>query len=826
MSKRIHLICNAHLDPVWQWEWEEGAAETLSTFRVAARFCEEYGDFVFNHNEALLYRWIEEYEPSLFERIRTLVRAGKWHIMGGWHLQPDCNMPSGEGFVRQIQYGRSYFREKFGVEPTTAINFDPFGHTRGLVQILKKTGFDSYLFGRPSAGFLELPADLFTWVGYDGSEITACRHSRYNTALGKATEKIRRIMEQCPENDFEVCLWGVGNHGGGPSEQDLNAIAVLKKEAEQDGIELIHSTPEDYFRAVRDSGKVLPRHEGDLNPWAPGCYTSMVRVKQKYRQLESAYLLTEQMATAAACEGRMVYPKKELEDALYDLLTVQFHDILPGSSIQPAEDMALRELDHGLEILSRVKARAFFALSAGQKKPTPDKIPILLYNPHPFPVEGDFSCEMMLWDQNWEDNFSMPTVFQGDKPLPTQCEKEHSSLNLDWRKRVVFHATLLPMQMNRFDCAYTRMEKKPAPTARETDDSFVLENERVRATVGKDNGCLTSYCVDGKKLLNAPCALHIVEDDCDPWGMRVTSFPKRTDTFRLLTAEENGVFCGLSHPLSAVRCVESGDVRTVLEAALGYDRSRAVIRYTLSDTSPVLQIDIRLQWAQTQRMVKFSVPTALENAVCFGETAFGEEKFPQNGRENCAQRFVRMENERHALSVCTDSVYGNSCEDGTLYMTLLRSAAYCAHPIDEREILAQDRYTPHMEQGERQFTFRLLGGNAEAVRTETPREATLLHIEPMSLSFYPPEEGTAPTAPFTLVGDSIEQVAFKKAEDGEGYILRLFNPFAHDAAVTLHAERFAIHETLTLCPFEVKTYRITERKLTECDLLERENAQA
>ena len=105
MSKQVFMICNAHLDPVWQWEWEEGAAEAISTFRVAADFCEEYEGFIFNHNEALLYRWVEEYEPELFERIKALVKKGRWHIMGGWYLQSDCNIPSGESFVRQILEG-------------------------------------------------------------------------------------------------------------------------------------------------------------------------------------------------------------------------------------------------------------------------------------------------------------------------------------------------------------------------------------------------------------------------------------------------------------------------------------------------------------------------------------------------------------------------------------------------------------------------------------------------------------------------------------------------------------------------------------------------
>ena len=146
---KLHLLCNAHLDPVWLWRWNEGLAEAISTFRVAADFCEQYDGFVFNHNEALLYEWVEEHEPQLFARIQKLVKDGKWHIMGGWYIQPDCVMTSGESLLTQIRLGQEYFEEKFGVKPTTAINFDPFGHSRGLVQILKKTGFDGYIFMRP-----------------------------------------------------------------------------------------------------------------------------------------------------------------------------------------------------------------------------------------------------------------------------------------------------------------------------------------------------------------------------------------------------------------------------------------------------------------------------------------------------------------------------------------------------------------------------------------------------------------------------------------------------------------------------------------------------
>ena len=167
--KRLHLICNAHLDPIWQWEWEEGAAAALSTFQSAANLAEKY-DYIFCHNEVNLYKYTEKYAPALFAQIQKLVKQGKWHIMGGWYLQPDCLMPSGEGMLRQIREGELYFKEKFGVMPTTAVNFDPFGHSRGLVQILKKCGQDSYMFMRPYGKHmpypqLDLPSECSVWAG-------------------------------------------------------------------------------------------------------------------------------------------------------------------------------------------------------------------------------------------------------------------------------------------------------------------------------------------------------------------------------------------------------------------------------------------------------------------------------------------------------------------------------------------------------------------------------------------------------------------------------------------------------------------------------------
>ena len=191
--KRLHLICNAHIDPIWQWTWDEGISSALSTFKSAADLAEEF-DYIFCHGESLLYETIEKNVPDLFARIQKLVKQGKWKITGGWYLQPDCLMPCGETFVRHIAVGRKYFKEKFGVEPTIATNYDSFGHSVGLVQILAKNGYNGYLTCRPARWQFDYPSAFFKWTAPDGSSVLASQNPTYNSMLGHAVEKIQNTL--------------------------------------------------------------------------------------------------------------------------------------------------------------------------------------------------------------------------------------------------------------------------------------------------------------------------------------------------------------------------------------------------------------------------------------------------------------------------------------------------------------------------------------------------------------------------------------------------------------------------------------------------------
>ncbi len=822
--RTLHLVCNAHLDPVWQWEWEEGAAATISTFRVAADLCDEFNAFIFNHNEAVLYRWVEEYEPALFARIQRLVREGRWQIMGGWWLQPDCNLPSGESFVRQILLGKEYFREKFGVEPTTAINFDSFGHTRGLVQILAKSGYDSYLHCRPDNAFIALPADDYLWVGFDGSTILGHRAiSFYNSALGKAHEKVDGWLSQFPEQQVGLLLWGVGNHGGGPSKQDLEQLTSLI--AARTDVNIRHSSPEAYFATVRARKDELPRVDYSINPFAVGCYTSQVRLKQQHRRLENALYLTEKMLCHATFAGLMHYPHEELREAMRDLCFAEFHDILPGSSVQPVEETSLRLLAHGQEIVSRQQARAFFALASGQPKAATGEIPILIYNPHPFPVRGVFECEFMLADQNWSGDFTQATVYAGEVALPSQIEKEHSNMNLDWRKRVAFAAELQPGQMNRFDARLERLPQRPTPQQTATNGRLFFTTNELDIVINSETGLMDRFRVCGVDYLHPGAFLpRVIADSADAWALTVSNFNTLAGEFTLMSPEAGSRFSGLqSDTIPSVRVIEDGPVRTVIEAVLAFADSRICLQYKLPKSGSEVEVLVRVHWNEKDRMLKMALPITLAGAHYRGQTAYGINDLFMDSREVVAQKWLSAETETHAFTCINDGSYGSDWSDGEIRLSLMRSPAYTGHQIADRPIVRDDRYTPRIDQGERLFRFWINGGPHAARMGQIDREALTHNETPVALSFFPSSHGAIP-APFAVLHDEVVQLtACKQAELSGDFIFRLFEPTGTPRETVLELPANGRSYPIVLGAFEIKTLRLQLETgdMSEVDLLER-----
>lgn len=830
-EKKLYLVCNAHLDPVWLWHWEEGLAEALSTFRVAARFCSEFDGFVFCHNEALLYQWVEEHDPGLFEQIRILVAAGRWHVMGGWYLQPDCNLLSGESFVRQILTGKRYFREKFGVEPTVAVNLDPFGHTRGLVQILAKSGYRGYLFCRPDEGRFPLPSSDFVWVGYDGSEILCHRPpDHYNSQAGKAAVRIRKWLADNSERPTGMLLWGIGDHGGGPSHEDLIQIADLM--SHETGRRIEHAAPELYFDWLDAHRASLPRVSRALNPWGVGCYTSMARVKRRHRMLENQLYLTERMATNALIHSGAAYPRSQLSAALEDLLFCQFHDALPGSSVVEVEEAVIQKLDHGLEILARTRAGLFLKCLSGQPEASPGEFPIFVYNSHPHELEEIVVCEFQPQEPNFDPSiFWQPELFdEVGKPVPVQLEKESCNIATDQRKRIVFPAQLRASSLHRFSCFLRSVPSAPRTIEPPASvlSCLTVQNSDCSVSINRETGLMDSYQVHGVEVLGRGAFSPLVmKDSADPWGMKVDSFRNLEGSFRLMPADRAAQFAGIDSPsLLPVRVIEQGPVRTVIESLLEYGHSRMVLRYRVPARGSEIEIEVRVFWEEKDRMLKLAVPSCFPQGKCSGQVAFGIEEFASDEKEHVAQKWLAVQSDdgNLALTIINDRIYGFDFCAGELRLSLLRSPAYAGHPVDDvTPIVRQDRFEIRMDQGEHRFVFWMNCSPARSRLDAVTMEAAAKNEAYLALCAFPSGTGERAAQGIVLSNPAIQLAAWKLSEDGDRIILRLHESTGRAQTVTVTIPGSAVKHTVNLRAFEIKTIALDRgfAALHEVDLLER-----
>lgn len=829
--KKIHLICNAHLDPVWLWRWDEGAAEAISTFRVAADFCDNYDGFVFNHNEAILYQWIEEYEPELFERIKKLVAEGKWHIMGGWYLQPDCNMPYGEGMIRQIARGRRWFYENLGVLPRVAVNVDSFGHSKGLVQIMKKTGYEGYLFCRPLREFLgkvinEWGYDDFVWRGYDGSEIMGHRNfGIYNSPFGKADKKLEYYLQERGQEPLGLLLWGIGNHGGGPSKIDLEKLSIAIEDL-KDEYEIVHSTPEAFFEELKPHKNELPVIDTDLNPWAVGGYTTQGEVKRKFRKLESELFLTEKMLSMAKVCCGLTYPEREMEEAEETLLFAQFHDIIPGTLVPSALEESLYHIDKGLDLLNHAKTKAFFALTRGQKKAEEGEIPLLAFNPHPYPVEGIFSCEFHM-NQTFSRKrfFIAPHLYQNGEEIPCQLEQEESQMPMQWRRKVVFRANLAPMQVTRFDCKMIEEPLREPPYMETQQGLFVFKNDRINVVINTKTGLMDSYQVDGTEFLEGNGFQPLVmEDDDHTIGTFVTSFREICGKFSLMNAAESSEFSGTYEKLIApVHIIEDGPIRTIVEADFKWNNSQICLRYYLPKEGTKVEVEAIVHWNEKCKMLKLAVPLAMERPDYLGHVTYGYDSLPSDGAEVVSQRWIAAREGEKLLSIINDRIYGSCLEGNEIRMTLLRSPRYgCLAKGSARYALYNQGYVEHTDQGVHIFRFWLNAGEENELLGKMEREAMNHHEKPYFLSFFPSGNGEKPKDFLRLEGNKAVLTAVKPLEKENGFLIRIYNPSEFEEHAVLCMDFAERKEEISLKPFEVKTYCYNQEEDSwkETDMLE------
>ncbi len=790
----IHLICNSHIDPSWMWDYQEGVGVAGSTFYQAAEFFKEF-DYIFNHNESLLYEFIEQTDPELFGRIQELVKTGKWHIMGGWYLQPDCNLPSGESIVRQIRLGRLYCMEKFTARPTVAVNFDTFGHSVGIVQILKKCGFEGYICCRPMPEMVELPAREFIWAGKDGSKIKAVRaddDSLYCSIMGNALKDVKRKITKCGDTDVGIVLWGVGNHGGNPSRKDLRDIEALI--AGDSGI--CHSTPEAYFQECQPTKE----YHRSMQPCLIGAYTSMNSIKQKNIQLEAMLFNTEKLCSVAEINGLYKKNPDPFIRAEKALCFLQFHDTMAGTITREAEESALRRADCALDLLQDEFDRAYFAMANRYEPAAEGTFPIFVYNTQPYKRMAVAEAEFLMPIPIETDDVQYTvTAWQNGKKVPSQCIKELSNINYDRRKRIAVRCELEPLNLTRIDFS---VEKTPKVWKKEHFGDILYQDACKTVRISAHTGLLESYQVNGKELLSGSAFQPILyEDNADPWGWYMDKIGKNPVPFTL-SACQKAPFQGLQN----VQVVEDGPVMTVVEAFFEGGSSFVKLQYKLYRDLPYLDVTAQVLWNEEQKALKLTLPTALEGDF-IGQIPFATDSFPKDGTEHPVHRFVGICQGEHTLALYNSCTYGFSCDKNSICATLLRGAAYVAHPIDGRPLIKENRHLDYIEQGRHTFRFRLSYDKT----AELENHGAEFVAGAYAINYFPHGSGNTAQNVLRIENPAVSLAAFYKEEDG--YILRLVN----NNAASVETDIMLEGNTCSACfaPYEVKTFIYQEKNLIQ-----------
>ena len=630
-------------------------------------------------------------------------------------------------------------------------------------------------------------------------------------------------------------LWGVGDHGGGPSAVDTKTLDEFFRSGDmsyegsekETAIEGMHSHPDAFFDDFRANGgkdDIVTEHS--LHSFSVGCYTSMCRIKQNHFRLENDLLFAEKICTAAfANDPAEYYPGANLPSAWEDLMFTEFHDSLPGSSIQKVEDDMLNMLGRGLTTAKDETAQAFFALCKGQK-PAPDgETPVLVFNPNPYPVTADVETEYMLDGSAasaGEGEITVSVVRGEDgSVLPSQNERASSSLPMDWAKKLVFRATLAPMTVTRFNVGH-RIEKietkyKEDIPAKAPDGDISVSVGGQTASVSAKTG-LISIERNGKTIVGNGAEILVVADDSDPWGMNVTSFRNVKGAFRLCTPEKAAKLSALpEEELTPVRIIEDGDIRTVVEAIFEYKTSFAVVRYHLSKTDAVVKLNVRVFMCEKDTMLKLSFPTALCGEL-YGDTAFMREKLAADGRELVCRGYSLVEDGENAAAVYTFGTHGFSCESGEdgrkeLRVSLLRTPGYAAHPIGERRVLPADRLSPRQDVGERIFDIAIETGDAGSLKETAGVRHQIMSQPPMALCFSPSPDGKKPKPPVVIENESVVlSAAYRK---GSRTVYRFYNPTDGKKETKISFPSLNIYSDFSLEPFEFRTFAVARDSIDE-----------
>lgn len=748
----LSAVGHAHIDSAWLWTAAETRRKAVRTFATAVRNLADYPEFVFACSQAVQYEWVKENAPALYQKIKAYVAQGRYVPVGGSWIEPDCNLTSGESLVRQFLFGQRFFRREFGITCHEFWSPDAFGYSAALPQILSQVGIKYFISVKLSRNqFNLLPSHSFLWEGLDGSRILTHFPSS-EVYISEANVKevvygVNRFQDHDRARESYL-LFGWGDGGGGPTPAMLEQLRRMR---DVDGLPRVQiRAPQEFFARLEADLKEPLVWVGELYfETHRGTYTSQARNKLLNRRSEFALHNVELLSALALACRDAAYPARELERLWKLVLFNQFHDILPGSSIREVYKDTEREYADVLANADNLQDDALAVLVGVER--------------------GGNVCAVNTL------SFARTELVE----LPP---------NVPGQQRAADGTPLGVLDVPPMGYAIGEPVRIAAQvTCAETDDTFVLENEYVRATFRTDGSLTGLYdrrrrreCIQPEQRANRFVLFDDNPNIYDAWDVDIFHLEKLHAT----------------RGAQRARLVERGPLRAAVE--FEYELTpHCAIKQTVSLTalSPRLDFANAVEWHESHKFLKVEFPLNLRSQQAAYEIQFGHVLRPTHFNtswdvarfEVYAHKWADLSEPDYGVALLNDCKYGCSVRGNVMRLSLLRAPKSPDPQADQGHHVFRYALLPHAG------TLQAAGVVAEAYRFNVPLIVRSTRRAPEQVSF------------FQLSTPAVVIDTVKKAEDSNALIVRLYEAYGTRGTVRLSS------------PLPV-------RAVSRCNLLEEDDA--
>ena len=732
----IDIVGHSHIDAAWLWRWREGEDEVHRTWGTAAKLMAKYPAMHFAGSSAQYYEWVEQQDPALLARIQALAKERRWDPIGGWWVESDANLPSGESLVRQALYGQRTFIRLFGRPARVAWLANSFGFAWSLPQILRKSGFEYFVTEEMrwnDTNHWPPSLNSFWWEGPDGTRIFTDMIYAYDHDLAPprlAKEFV--VTRDSSASPRMMTVYGVGDHGGGPTREMLDRARDLERIPTFPVVR--DASPDSSLARMQRDARAGPVVRDELYlEYHRGTYTTQAATKRRNRALESLLGAAEAAAAIAAAP----YPRDALRSAWKRVLFNQFHDILPGSSIADVYRDAAADYDDAEMIARSALQQSLLAIAAGMdtRPRLSGGTPFLVFNPTGRVRTGLVRVPRASGSSARDASGSV---------LPSAIED-----------------SMLAVQVAGVPALGTSLifVRRDAPVvalpAAAPSGTRVMENSSLRVELDAATGNLARLFdkVHQREML-APGAGALV---------LIADKPQQWDAWNIDNLGGARAMIDRSVRLEQVESTALGAVLTVHRER---DSARVTERYALRDFPARLDVTMSIDWHETNRLLKLVVPLAFHVDSTRAEIPYASIARPTRAAtrgdsarfETPMQRWVDASAHGAGVAIVNDSKYGYSASGDTMFITLLRSPKWPDPQADmgmQRVVLsivphAGDWRAPQIAEAAEELNAPMLA-LAVPVHVGSKPGASWMSVEPVSVT----------------VG------ALKRAEDDERVVVRL-----------------------------------------------------